>query len=133
MSSRGFRCPAVGLAILIWGFAGGSAQAQSAGPIHGPGYGYGQGIPVYQGPPPGVFAPGYHGFGLDYGCERRCFPRFRNPQEPTPGCWSSYVLGKECLYPYVADPYGDPRAFGVWPPYSAPVQGTVPVVGGPTR
>ena len=70
------------------------------------------GVPTYYGPPPGVFGPGYHGFGLDYGCERRCFPRFHNPQEPTPGCWASYVLGKECLDPYVADPYSGPRALG---------------------
>ncbi len=38
--------------------------------------------------------------------------------------WGAYVLGKECLYPYVADPYSDPAALGFWPPYSAPVAGT---------
>jgi hypothetical protein len=79
---------------------------------------------VYGGHAPGygAFGPGYPGYGLDYvhGCVLG-YHRRHNSGEPSVRNWCSYVLGRECLYPYVADPYTDPAALGFWPPYSAPV------------
>jgi hypothetical protein len=111
------------LALVICGLSGRAAMAQDGfgGPaygvpsgVYGPGYGY------------GTFGPGYPGFGLEYGCGcGSSFPLIhRELRQSSVHAWGAYVLGKECLYPYVADPYSDPRAaLGFWPPYSAPVAG----------
>ncbi len=87
--------------------------------------GYGRVVYVGQAPGYGTFGPGYPGFGLEYvhGCALRYHHR-QFPGEPSLRNWGSYLLGEECLYPYVADPYSDPAAgLGFWPPYSAPVAG----------
>lgn len=133
----GFRLTAMALALGILGLSERSAMAQGPG-IGGGGYGYGgpaYGMPVapsgFYGAPPvasgpgfGRFGPGYPGFGLDYGCEGCWFPHRQTMKGYSLRNWGSYVLGKECLYPYVADPYSDPAAaMGFWPPYSAPIAG----------
>ncbi len=108
------------LALGIWGLSGGSAMAQGGGAgaaycgaVHG---GYGPGY--------GGFGPGYPGFGLDYGYGSGCLPHRQTLRGFSVRNWGSYVLGRECLYPYVADPYSDPKAaLGFWPPYSAPIAG----------
>ena len=71
--------------------------------------------------PYGIFGPGYPGFGLEYCPRDACRSIHRHFKECSVGNWVAYVSGKECLDPYVAGPYSDPRAFGFWPPYSAPV------------
>jgi hypothetical protein len=139
----GLPLTAMALALGIWGFPGRSAMAQAggvggavgagivggqtgggtaySGPGIPPGY-YGGAVHGGYGPGYGTFGPGYPGFGLDYGCEGGCwFPHRHDSDRPSVRRWCSYVLGGECLYPYVADPYSDPRALGFWPPYSAPV------------
>ena len=71
----------------------------------------------------GSFGPGYPGYGLEYvhGCAMG-FHHRHYPGEFSVRNWCSDVLGRECLYPYVADPYSDPMAaLGFWPPYSAPI------------
>ncbi len=133
----GFPLTAMALALGISGLSGRSALAQD-GPSSGAGgrsstavYGYGtpaHGAPVAPpgsyGPPPGIFGIGYPGFGLDYGCRDRCwFPHPQTERGLSIHRWGAYVLGKECLYPFVADPYSDPSVLGFWPPYSAPVAG----------
>ncbi len=142
----GFPFAAMALAVGIWGLSGRSAMAQGglgggvgAGIDGGPAYGV-SGVPagsyvappggagyrgtVYggYGPGNGTFGLGYPGYGLDYvhGCAAGYHHRHFG-REITLRSWCSDVLGKECLYPYVADPYSDPRAaLGFWPPYSAP-------------
>lgn len=100
------------------------AQVGFVAPAHGghrvpPGvYGPPAGAPM---PGLGTFGPGYPGFGLEYGpgCVLRQGPFLRGLSIHN---WGRYVLGKEDLYPYIADPYGDPAGAMVpWPPYSAPV------------
>lgn len=141
-SLGGYPLMAMALALGIWGssersavaqgaYGGGGAGAVAGGPVGqypAPGYGYGgsdSGVPAgFYDAPPGIFAPGYHGFGLDYGCGKGCLPHRQTERGLSVHRWASYVLGKECLYPYVADPYSDPAAaLGFWPPYSAPVAG----------
>ena len=113
--------PLIGLALAIWGLSGGSAMAQGVGAGAAP-YVYG-GIPDVATPGFGTFGLGYHGFGLDYGHRGGCFPRPQTERGYSIHRWGAYVLGKECLDPYVADPYSHPAALGFWPPYSAPVAG----------
>ena len=126
----GSRLTAMALVLGIWGLSGRSALAQDG--YRGPAYGV-RGVPssLYgvpaggYGPGYGTFGPGYPGFGLDAGCAGSGHVLHRHLREGSVRAWGSYVLGKECLYPYVADPYSDPRAaLGFWPPYSAPVAGT---------
>jgi hypothetical protein len=81
------------------------------------------GIPDVATPSFGTFGLGYPGFGLDYGHTGGCLPHRRTEKGFSIHRWGSYVLGKECLDPYVADPYGNPAALGFWPPYSAPAAG----------
>jgi hypothetical protein len=112
----------------VSGVHSGAYGAPSGGPSYrgaaygGYGPGYGGAVPGVDGPGHGTFGLGYPGFGLDYvhgsamAYHHRHYPRGLDD-----GNWCTYVLGKECLYPYVADPYGDPAALGFWPPYSAPV------------
>ena len=74
----------------------------------------------------GSFGPGYPGYGLEYvhGCAMG-FHHRHYPGEFSVRNWCSDVLGRECVYPYVADPYSDPvAALGFWPPYSAPIAST---------
>jgi hypothetical protein len=133
----GFPLTAMVLAWGIWGLSGGSALAQG-GPNSGaggpnaaavpgyvaPAYGAPGVAPGYYGPPPGIFGIGYPGFGLDYGCrDRCCLPHPQTERGLSVHRWGAYVLGKECMYPYVADPYSDPSVLGFWPSYSAPVAG----------
>ncbi|HZW33356.1 MAG TPA: hypothetical protein VFF52_21745 [Isosphaeraceae bacterium] len=68
----------------------------------------------------GSFGLGYPGYGLEYG--RGCVLRQgRYLSRLSLRNWCSYVLGRENLAPYVADPYSVPTvAFGYWPPYAAP-------------
>lgn len=103
----------------------GGAAYQGYGPAHGGAVSGGYG------PAPGTFGLGYPGFGLDYvhgsamASHRRHYPRGLGD-----GNWCTYVRGKECLYPYVVDPYSDPAAaLGFWPPYSAPVASPANVAG----
>jgi hypothetical protein len=125
------------LALGISGFSGRSAMAQGGGGQTGSGTAYSApGVPPgYYGAPRyagavhggyglgyGTIGPGYPGFGLDYGCEGGCwFPHRHDSERLSVRNWCANVLGKQCLYPYMADPYSDPRALGFWPPYSAPV------------
>jgi hypothetical protein len=133
----GFPLTAVALALGIWGLSGGLAMAQG-GRNSGAGgqssmavYSYGApaytvpSVPSgYDGAPPGIFGLGYPGFGLDYGCQSGChLPHPQTERGFSIHRWGSYLLGKECLYPYVADPYSDPSVLGFWPPYSAPIAG----------
>jgi hypothetical protein len=126
----GFPLMAMAMALGIWGLSGRSALAQ------GGGLGGGAGA-VYAGHGPGneTFGLGYPGFGLDYvhgsamAYHRRHYPRGLGD-----GNWCTDVLGKECLYPYVVDPYSDPAAaLGFWPPYSAPVARAASVAGRPAK
>jgi hypothetical protein len=147
----GFRLMTMALALGIWGLSGSSVMAQGggagvpaasgvgAGYTGGPAYGV-PGVPsgpygvpsggagytyVGYGPGPGIFMPGYPGYGLEYSCRDGVHDIHRHLRQGSVHQWGAYVLGKECLYPYVADPYTDPRAaLGFWPPYSAPVAGT---------
>ncbi len=74
------------------------------------------------GPGDGTFGLGYPGFGLDYVHGSAMAHHHRHyPRGLGDGNWCTYVLGKECLYPYMVDPYSDSAAPGFWPPYSAPV------------
>lgn len=113
--------PLIALALGIWGFSGGSAAAQCCGGGVGPGA-YG-GYPDVATPSFGTFGLGYPGYGLDYGHTGGFFPHRQTEKGYSIHRWASYVLGRECLDPYVADPYSSPAAFGVWPPYSAPAAG----------
>jgi hypothetical protein len=90
------------------------ANAGYAGPVS---IGYGPGL--------GIFGPGYPGYGLEYDCGCGHHSLRRHLREASLHNWGGYVLGKQCLYPYVADPYSDPKAaLGFWPPYSAPTANT---------
>lgn len=74
----------------------------------------------------GTFGPGYPGYGLEYdlGCGNHSLRR--QLRQASLHRWGASVLGREYLYPFVADPYTDPRtALGFWPPYSAPVAGAL--------
>ena len=95
--------------------------------------GYRGAVQAGHGPGHGTFGLGYPGFGLDYvhgsamAYHRRHYPRGLGD-----GNWCTDVLGKECLYPYVVDPYSDPAAaLGFWPHYSAPVARAASVAGDP--
>jgi hypothetical protein len=143
---------AIALAFGIWDLCSSSAMAQVAGIgggriAVGPGGrnslpGYGDGGMAYGIPPAypavsssagyhgavsagyGTFGPGYPGYGLEYvrGCALSFHLHHGRGGGPTPN-WCSSVLGKECLYPYVADPYSDPAAAGFWRRYAAPTSG----------
>jgi hypothetical protein len=105
--------PAYGVpGVLSGSYAAPYGSAGYAGPVY---VGYGPGL--------GIFGPGYPGYGLEYDCGCGNHSLRRQLREASIHNWGAYVLGKECLYPYVADPYSDPRALGFWPPYSAPVAG----------
>jgi hypothetical protein len=105
----------------VYGVTGAPSAAYGA---YAGGVGYAGAVPVGYGPESGVYGLGYPGYGLDYvhGCAMG-YHRRHYPGEFSARNWCSYVLGKECLYPYVADPYSDPAAAVPWPPYSAPVAG----------
>ena len=135
MSSQSRGVVAVRLAVVamtfgIWSFCSGSARAQGMAPTPGvPSpyggvtYGYEVAAPVPYGLDYGRFYPGYHGFGLEYGFGDRHWTihRYGVDKNPSGGNWFGYVLGRENLRPYCADPYADPRGAMVpWPPYSAP-------------
>ncbi len=90
----------------------------------GGGYGsYGLGYAVH-GP-----GPGDYGLGYPYACGHgMCchYPIGYAVSQLSIRNWCTDVLGKECLYPYVADPYSDPTAgLGHWPPYAAPTVSAV--------
>lgn len=126
----GWRLAAVAVAMGLWGLCGGSAMAQGMGfpagafgtPYSGAVYGQAGAAPVAYGLDYGRFGPGYPGFGLEYGRGNRHFTihRYGVDKNPSGGNWLGYVLGRENLHPYCADPYTDPRGAMVpWPPYSA--------------
>ena len=119
----GFPFAAMALALGIWGLAGRPALAQGGGPGAGAGAGHRVVIDGGYGLGYGSFGPGYPGYGLEYvhGCGLGHHHR-DHPGELSVRNWCSDVMGRECLYPYVADPYSDPMAaMGFWPPYSAPI------------
>ena len=129
------------LALGISGLSGSSARAQG---VYGAGVGYvppvmtghhgaplgyvypGGNVPMY-GPNYGTFGLGTPGFGLDYvgGCALRYHCR-NYPGDLSLHHWGSDLCLKENLAPMMIDPYSGPAALGFWPPYSAPVAGTVP-------
>lgn len=118
------RLTAIALALGVWGVCGGEARAQHCGPGVPPGA-YDSSGPV-QGPRFGTFGPGYPGYGLEYVTHGlHVTPRPHVLRGASICQWASSVRGQECMYPYVADPYIDPRGAMVpWPPYSAPVAGS---------
>jgi PDZ domain len=123
----GYGGPAYGVPGAASGYYGAPSSNSSSGVVGYGGYG-----PAYGtfGPGYGTFGPGYPGYGLEYvhGCALGSYLR-NHPGEFSAHNWCSYVLGRECLYPYVADPYTDPAAaLGFWPPYSAPVASPAPAV-----
>jgi hypothetical protein len=150
----GFPVTALTLALGIWGASGCPAFAQggravagnargeaSAGglPAYGgttygaagaygvPSGGAGSFVPVYGAT--GIFGPGYPGYGLEYCPKDACRSIHRHVRQGSIHNWGAYVLGRECMYPYVADPYSDPKgALVPWPPYSAPAA-SVPTYG----
>jgi hypothetical protein len=133
----GFPLSAMALAAAIWGFSGRAAMAQGGGndAYGAPAYGVAGGpagpYGAYSGGagctgvdygPSGIFGPGYPGFGLEYCSRDACHSIHRHLREGSLGNWVADVSGRECLDPYLADPYSDPKAaLGFWPPYSAPV------------
>lgn len=118
----GFRPAALVLALGIWVLSGSTVQAQSAG--HCITY---NGDPAYGGPSGplpyfGTFGLGYPGYGLDFteGCTMGY--HFRNyPNESHEVNWCDAIFRRLDYAPPWGDPYTNPAALGVWPPYSAPV------------
>ena len=111
-----------------YGGAPGMPPGSYGAPYGGAAYGnaaYGGAVPIVYGPGPGTFGIGYPGYGLEHG--HGCTVGIHHGRQGHfARNWCSDLLAKECFYPYYADPYSDPAAaLGFWPPYSAPVAGTV--------